>query len=68
MVDVHGGNDSAVELAWWDPDVLTEANIVPATGRATDYLNVFNEAVIPSCIDHNPCAHLRRPMVMMCHG
>jgi hypothetical protein len=24
--------------------------------------------LIPSCIDHNPCAHLRRPMVMMCHG
>ncbi len=46
MVDVHGGNDSAVELAWWDPDVLTEANIVPATGLATDYLNVFNEAVM----------------------
>ena len=46
MVDVHGGNDSAVELAWWDPDVLTEANIVPSTGLATDYLNVFNEAVM----------------------
>jgi hypothetical protein len=34
------------ELAWWDPDVLADANIVPATGLATDYLNVFNEAVM----------------------
>jgi len=24
--------------------------------------------VIPTCIDHDPRAHLRRPMVMMCHG
>jgi hypothetical protein len=36
----------AEELAWWDPDVLAKANIVPATGLATDYLNVFNEAVM----------------------
>lgn len=28
------------------PDVLAAANIVPATGLATDYLNVFNEAVM----------------------
>ena len=34
------------ELAWWDPEVLTKANIMPATGLATDYLNVFNEAVM----------------------
>ena len=34
------------ELAWWDPDVLAAANIMPATGLATDYLNVFNEAVM----------------------
>jgi hypothetical protein len=34
------------ELAWWDLDVLARANIVPATGLATDYLNVFNEAVM----------------------
>jgi hypothetical protein len=33
-------------LGWWDDDVLTAANIVPATGLATDYLNVFNEAVM----------------------
>ena len=24
--------------------------------------------VMPSCIDHNPRAQWRRPMVMMCHG
>ncbi len=34
------------DLQWWDPDVLTKANIVPATGLATDYLNVFNEAIM----------------------
>jgi hypothetical protein len=36
----------AEELEWWDPDVLARANIMPATGLATDYLNVFNEAVM----------------------
>jgi hypothetical protein len=36
----------AEELAWWDPEVLAKANIMPATGLATDYLNVFNEAVM----------------------
>ena len=25
-------------------------------------------SLIPTCIDHDPCAHLRRPMVMMCQG
>jgi hypothetical protein len=34
------------DLEWWDPEVLARANIVPATGLATDYLNVFNEAVM----------------------
>jgi hypothetical protein len=33
-------------LAWWDRDVLARANIMPATGLATDYLNVFNEAIM----------------------
>ncbi len=46
MFDVHEGREKVVELAWWDPDVLIEANIMPATGLATDYLNVFNEAVM----------------------
>lgn len=46
MFDVHDGHEKVVELAWWDPDVLIEANIMPATGLATDYLNVFNEAVM----------------------
>jgi hypothetical protein len=43
-----GNNQIVAEeaLAWWDPDVLIAANIVPATGLATDYLNVFNEAVM----------------------
>lgn len=31
---------------WRDPDVLAAANIMPATGLATDYLNVFNEAIM----------------------
>lgn len=26
------------------------------------------QGIIPTCIDHDPCAHLRRPMVMMCQG
>lgn len=46
MLDVHEASETAAELAWWDPDVLAEANIMPATGLATDYLNVFNEAVM----------------------
>jgi hypothetical protein len=33
-------------LPWWDADVLAKANIVPTTGLATDYLNVFNEAIM----------------------
>lgn len=33
-------------LQWWDPDILAQANIMPATGLATDYLNVFNEAIM----------------------
>ncbi len=44
---IHFDHDLvAQELAWWDPDVLAKANIMPATGLATDYLNVFNEAVM----------------------
>jgi hypothetical protein len=46
MFDVPDDSTTVVELAWWDPDVLAEANIMPATGLATDYLNVFNEAVM----------------------
>jgi hypothetical protein len=34
------------DLEWWDPEALARANIMPATGLATDYLNVFNEAVM----------------------
>jgi hypothetical protein len=34
------------DLAWWDKDVLAASNIMPATGLATDYLNVFNEAIM----------------------
>jgi hypothetical protein len=33
-------------LADFDPDALTAAKIVHATGLSTDYLNVFNEAVM----------------------
>ena len=33
-------------LEWWNSDVLAAANIMPATGLATDYLNVFNEAIM----------------------
>lgn len=41
-------DDSTVtsSLDWRDPEVLARANIMPATGLATDYLNVFNEAVM----------------------
>ncbi|CAN1557474.1 hypothetical protein MCEMIH15_02473 [Caulobacteraceae bacterium] len=46
MSDVRDRGEEVVELAWWDPEVLIEANIMPATGLATDYLNVFNEAVM----------------------
>lgn len=46
MSEVHDRSDTMVALAWWDPDVLAEASIMPATGLATDYLNVFNEAVM----------------------
>jgi hypothetical protein len=46
MFDVRDRGEEVVELAWWDPEVLIEANIMPATGLATDYLNVFNEAVM----------------------
>jgi hypothetical protein len=31
---------------WQDASILAAANIVPATGLATDYLNVFNEAIM----------------------
>jgi hypothetical protein len=34
------------DVPWWDPDALAAANIMPATGLATDYLNVFNEAIM----------------------
>jgi len=46
MFDVRGRCEKVAEIAWWDPEVLIEANIMPATGFATDYLNVFNEAVM----------------------
>ena len=46
MFDVTRVCETAEELAWWDPDVLAAANIMPATGLATDYLNVFNEAAM----------------------
>lgn len=46
MFDVTRVCEPAEELAWWDPDVLAAANIMPATGLATDYLNVFNEAAM----------------------
>ena len=46
MFDVRGRCEKVAEIAWWDPEVLIEANIMPATGLATDYLNVFNEAVM----------------------
>jgi hypothetical protein len=36
----------ATDLPDLAPDVLSAANIVPATRLATDYLNVFNEAVM----------------------
>jgi hypothetical protein len=37
---------ATLRLADFDPEALAAANIMPATGLATDYLNVFNEAVM----------------------
>lgn len=46
MSDTVDNTSDIAELEWLDPAVLASANIVPATGLATDYLNVFNEAVM----------------------
>jgi hypothetical protein len=46
MIAVRDSFEQDTSLAWWDPDVLAAANIMPATGLATDYLNVFNEAIM----------------------
>ena len=40
------GHSSSSKPDWRDPFVLSAANIVPTTGLATDYLNVFNEAIM----------------------
>jgi DNA-binding transcriptional LysR family regulator len=47
-----------------------ECNVTqPALTRAIKQLEFeLGGDLIPTCIDHNPLAHLRRPMVMMCHG
>ena len=61
-LDTHAGQEPArqVEPArQLDPARLAEANINPATGLATDYLNHFNEAIMmlelipsmPACVD-----------------
>ncbi len=69
-VDRHGDREltisrmfraprEAMYAAWRDP-ALFRRWWVPQSAHGIH--------LIPSCIDHNPCAHLRRPMVMMCHG
>jgi len=60
-LDIPAGEEPArpVEAAQLDPARMAEANINPATGLATDYLNHFNEAIMmlelipsmPACID-----------------
>jgi len=42
-LDTHAGPEPARQA---DPARLAEANIHPATGLATDYLNHFNEAIM----------------------
>jgi hypothetical protein len=46
MVSALNAQFDDASLHWWDAEVLVRANIVPATGLATDYLNVFNEAIM----------------------
>ena len=46
MSTMSEGNLQDQGPRWWDGEVLAKANIMPATGLATDYLNVFNEAVM----------------------
>jgi hypothetical protein len=39
-------NKSPIGPDGWDHEALARGNIMPTTGLATDYLNVFNEAVM----------------------
>src|SRR5262245_44620290 len=61
-LDTHAGQEPARQVESVrqpDPAQAAEANISPATGLATDYLNHFNEAIMmlelipsmPACID-----------------
>jgi hypothetical protein len=46
MVGIDHISEQSDGLAWWDADALANANIVSSTGLATDFLNLFNEAVM----------------------
>ena len=56
---VQAGSDEASDAEGTSAPRLSDANINPATGLATDYLNHFNEAIMllemlsscPDCID-----------------
>jgi len=44
---------------------IAKMSATPVDGMVFDQLY---RPLIPTCIDHNPWAHLRCPMVMMCQG
>jgi regulator of CtrA degradation len=49
--------------------VFTAGTREPPVGEdAYIRLALSTEGLIPTCIDHDPRAHWRRPMVMMRHG
>ncbi len=49
--------------------ILSRKHVLEAVGRTPRSLNTFEtKALIPTCNDHNPLAHLRCPMVIMRQG
>ncbi len=64
-------NPSTIHDFYGFPQELYELGY-PAPGSpalaAETRAALAKQGIIPTCIDHYPWAHLRRPMVMMCHG
>ncbi len=50
------------------PNTRRLFDAVVEEARSDENQNVEVVALIPTCIDQNPCAHLRRPMDMIFHG
>jgi hypothetical protein len=46
MGQLEAKNNFVIGPDGWDQEALAAGNIMPATGLATDYLNVFNEAIM----------------------